>query len=132
MIRPLDFQVPYLFRNRKSRSFQGCQDQLDLRPFEGGHRQPNKGRRLVNHAGALKGPRRLHTKKRKSPWVLLSSCTFFTPFSNLLNTKNTQKTHQSLLILLFTKNKRYCSYTKSSSPWFYTLDLGFRGVDVAF
>ena len=47
-------------------------------------------------------------------------------------TKNTQKTNQSLLILLFTKNTRYCSYTQSSFPWFYTLDLGFRGVDVAF
>ena len=46
--------------------------------------------------------------------------------------KNTHKTNQRLLILLFTKNRRYCPYTQSSFPWFYTLDLGFRGVDVAF
>ena len=32
---------------------------------------------------------------------------------------------------LFTKNTRYCSYTQFSFPWFYTLDLRFRGVDVA-
>ena len=29
MIQLLDFQDPYLFRNRKSRSFQECQDQPD-------------------------------------------------------------------------------------------------------
>ena len=28
--------------------------------------------------------------------------------------------------------KRQCSYFKSFSPWFYTLDLRLRGVDVAF
>ena len=32
----------------------------------------------------------------------------------------------------FTKNTMYYSYTQSSSPWFYSLDLGFKGVDVAF
>ena len=32
----------------------------------------------------------------------------------------------------FTKNTRYYSYTQSSYPWFCILDLGFRGVDVAF
>ena len=42
--------------------------------------------------------------------------------------KNTHTTNQSLLTLLFTKNTRYCPYTQSSFPWFYTLDLGFRGV----
>ena len=46
--------------------------------------------------------------------------------------KNTQKTNQSLLILLFTKNTRYCSYTQLlslvSTPWIW----GLRGMDVAF
>ena len=36
----------------------------------------------------------------------------------------TQKTHQNLLIPLFTKNTRYYSYTHSSFPWFYTLGFG--------
>ena len=46
---------------------------------------------------------------------------------------NTQK-HTSKLLdsSLFTKNTRYCSYTQSSFPWFYTFDLAYRGVDVAF
>ena len=42
-------------------------------------------------------------------------------------TQNTQKTNQSLLILLFTKNTRYCSYTQPSFPWFYNSDLRFKG-----
>ena len=72
-------------------------------------------------------------KKRNSPQVLLSSQMFSTHFSSLTNTKNTQKnTSKFFDSSLFTKSTRYCFYTQSSSPWFYTLDLGFKGVDVAF
>ena len=58
-------------------------------------------------------------------------------FFPLPNTKKHTKKHpkntsKPLDSYLFTNNTRYCSYTQSSFPWFYTLDLGFRGVDVAF
>ena len=36
-------------------------------------------------------------------------------------------------ILIFSlQSSRQCSCTQSSSPWFHTLDLRFKGVDVAF
>ena len=54
-------------------------------------------------------------------------------FFSLPNTKKHPKhTSKFLDSSLFAKNTRYCSYTQSSFPWFYTLDLRFRGVDVAF
>ena len=52
----------------------------------------------------------------------------FSPFFQKTH-KNTSKPLDSSF---FTKITRYCSYTRSSSPWFYALDLGFRGMDVAF
>ena len=65
-------------------------------------------------------------------WVF-GSCFghFFSLFPPYFSPKK-HKTHKSLDSSLFTKNIRYCFYTQSSSPWFYTLDLEFRGVDVAF
>ena len=50
-----------------------------------------------------------------------------TRFFSLPNNKKHQK-HTSKLLdsFLFIKNTRYCSYTQSSFPWFYTLDLRFR------
>ena len=44
--------------------------------------------------------------------------------------KHNKNTSNPLDSSFFTKNTRYCPYTQSSSPWFYTLDLGFRGVDI--
>ena len=56
-----------------------------------------------------------------------------THFFSLPNTKKHSKhTSKFLDSSLFTKNTRYCSYTQSSFPWFYILDLRFKGVDVAF
>ena len=46
--------------------------------------------------------------------------------------KHTKNLLKPLDSPFFIKNIRYCSYIQSSFPWFYTLDLGFRGVDVAF
>ena len=40
--------------------------------------------------------------------------------THIKHPKNTSKPYTS-----------YCSYTQSSFPWFYSLDLGFRGVNVA-
>jgi len=60
---------------------------------------------------------------------MLFAWTFSTHFCCLSNTENTSKPLDSSF---FTKNTSYCSYTQSSSPWFYTLDLGFKDVDVAF
>ena len=71
------------------------------------------------------------TKKRRRRDSLGPALCLDEFFAFLLSSKH-KKTHQSLLILLFTKNTRYCYYTQSSFSWFYTLDLGFRGVDVAF
>ena len=54
-------------------------------------------------------------------------------FSLFKTPKNTsKKTSNFLDSCIFTNNSRQCSCTQSSSPWFYTLDLGFRGMDVAF
>ena len=68
-------------------------------------------------------------KKKVSLGSALCLDFFYTFFLSLSNTKNTSKPLDSSF---FIKNTKYCSYTQSSSPWFYTLDLGFRGVDVAF
>ena len=65
-------------------------------------------------------------------WVLLFSWFFYTFFPSLKYKKHLKNTSKLLDSSLFTKNTRYCSYTQSSSPWFYILDLGFRGVDIAF
>ena len=56
-----------------------------------------------------------------------------THFFSLPNTKKHSK-HSSKFLdsSLFTKNTRYCSYNQSSFPWFYSLNLRFMGVDVAF
>ena len=69
-------------------------------------------------------------------WVLLFAWYFYMHFS-LFQThtkKRKEKKNTSKLLdsSLFTKNTRYCSYTQSSFLWFYTWDLGFRGVDEAF
>ena len=58
-------------------------------------------------------------------------------FFSLLNTKkppkNTPKnTSKFLDFCISTKNTRYYFLAQSSFPWFYILDLGFRGVDIAF
>ena len=53
-------------------------------------------------------------------------------FSLSLKHKSTKNTSKPLDSSLFTKNTRYCSYTQSSFSWLFTLDLWFRGVDVAF
>ena len=97
-----------------------------------------KGRRLEKRVKARKGPRYpLDQKKKKEiSWALCPTWTISECFSSLPNTKKDPKkkkiTSKSFNSSLFTKNTRYCSYTQSSSPWFYTLDLGFRGVGVAF
>ena len=46
--------------------------------------------------------------------------------------KHPKSTSNPLDSSFFTNNTRYCLYTQSSFPWFYTLDLGFRVMDVAF
>ena len=57
---------------------------------------------------------------------------FISLFSIFLFQKHLQ-THQNTFdSSLFTKITRQCSCTQSFSPWFHTLDLRFRGVDVAF
>jgi len=50
----------------------------------------------------------LRPKKKETPLATCSFPRWILSFSPLFQTK---KTHQSLLIFLFTKNRRYCSYT---------------------
>ena len=57
---------------------------------------------------------------------------FFSLFSPYFSPKKYKNTSKLLDSSLFSKNTRYCSYPPSSSPWFYTLDLRYRGMDVAF
>ena len=57
---------------------------------------------------------------------------FLSLFSIFLFQKHFQ-THQNTFdSSVFTKILGQCSYTPSFSPWFHTLDLRFKGVDVAF
>ena len=93
-----------------------------------------KGRRLEICTETVKSPNTLQTRGGSFffPDFFSLPC-FSARFPPLVNTKNTQKnTSKFLHSSLFTKNTKYCSYTQSSFPWFYTLDLGFRGVDLAF
>ena len=57
---------------------------------------------------------------------------FCSSFFSSKHKKHIKNTTEFLDSSLFTKNTRYCSYIQSSSHRFYILDLGFRGVDVAF
>ena len=83
--------------------------------------------------GCKKPQAPLDQKKKKKDFLAAYSLPRqILSFSPLFQTQKTLTTNQSLLILLFTKNTRYCPYTQSSFPWFYNLDLGFRGVDIAF
>ena len=90
-----------------------------------------KGRHLQKCIGAIKAPKHPLDQKRKVSLGFALCLNVFYMF--FLSSEHTKKnTLKPLDSSLFTKNTRYCSYTRSSSPWFYILDLGFRGVDVAF
>ena len=87
------------------------------------------GRRLKKHAGAINSPKHPSNQGgRHFSNFLLSAWSLYTFFS----LPNTKKHIHPLDSSIFTNNTRYCSYTQSSFPWFYTLDLGFRGVGVTF
>ena len=80
-----------------------------------------------------RAPRRASPNQKKKKRLLgLALCldVFYTFFFSL--EKHTKNTSKPLDSSFFTKNTKYCSYTQSSSHWFYTLDLGFKVVDVAF
>ena len=90
-----------------------------------------------NLCWGYKRPQALLDPKKKETNLGPALCldVFYTfPLSSkhIFTHKNTHETNQSLLKLLFTKNTWYYPYTQSSFPWFYTLDLGFGGVDVTF
>ena len=53
------------------------------------------------------------------------------PFSNF-SPKHIQTPSNTFDSSIFSKITMQSSYTQSSSPWFHTLDLRFKGVDVAF
>ena len=130
MIQSLNFQVPYLFRNWKSRSFQGCQDQPNLTTFEGGDPCLEKSFRAIKSPKhPLDQNNNNYNNKKETSRVLCFAWTIFELLSSLPNSKNTSKPLDSSF---FIKNTKYCSYTQPSSPWFYTFDLGFMGVDVPF
>ena len=88
-----------------------------------------QGRRLKTHFRAINSPR--HPTDQEDHiffWILPSAQLLYT-FLSFKHQKHTSKLPNSSLL---TKNRRYCPYTQSSFPWFYTLVLGFRGLDVAF
>ena len=90
----LNFQDPYLFRNRKSKSFQGCQDQPNPWRFGGGDEGPPPRK-------VCRGYKRPHTpfrqkKKRGLPWF----CSLPKRLLHVFPLFQTQKTCQSFLILL--------------------------------
>ena len=99
----LDFWVPYLFRNFKRRSIQGCQDQPDQRRFEVGG--PWRAATSIFALKAINSPR--HTPNKEdthfSEIFLLPRCSllFFSLPNAKKHPKTIQKTRQSLLILPF-------------------------------
>ena len=85
-------------------------------------------------ARAIKGPRNPSNQKKKRLSLGFGLClnVFYTFFLSSKHKKHT-KTHQSFLIIFFTKkNTRYCSYTQSSSPQFYTLGFGVQECGCSF
>ena len=135
LIRLLDFQDPYLFGNSKSRSFPRWKDKHIFRAFKA--RGPFKGCCLIMHVGARNSPR--HPSNQETTFFsnfLLSAqllyTFFFLPNTKKTHTKQPKNASKTFDSSLFTNNIRYCSYTQPSFPWFYSLDLGFRGVGVAF
>ena len=96
-------------------------------------RRSLKGRCLKIRARAINSPKHPSDQKRNTFfWVFALFLVSLHVFPSSKTPKNLKNTLKPLDSSLFTKNTRYCSYTQSSFPWFYTLDLGFRGVDVAF
>ena len=91
--------------------------------------QNNMFHGLISNPSSSKGIPK--PKKKRLFWVLLFAWMFSTHFSSL-SKKHTKNTSKPLDSSFFTKNTKYCSYTQSSSHWFYTLDLGFKVVDIAF
>ena len=67
-------------------------------------------------------------KKKKKNFGLFFQADYLSLLSNF-----SPKHIQTPLILLFSlQSSRQCYCTKSSSPWLYSLDLMFRGMDAAF
>ena len=110
-----------------------------------GSQDISRGTQIHTFWGPLKGclleilpwgyisPRHAPDQRPHFFWVLFFALFLYTFFSLFQTPKNTQKTGKNFSILPSSpKNTWYRSYTQSSFPWFYTLDLGFRGVDVAF
>ena len=139
---PLTFKSHNFLSNRwifKIHTFSktGIQDpskHVKINPIKGGLR-----------LATLEGPPPQHLcrdyKKPQAPFRQ-RGITFFLSFALCLvflhiflssKHQNTPKNTSKLLdSSLFTKNTRYCYYTQSSFPWFYTWDLGLKGVDEAF
>ena len=94
-----------------------------------------KGHRLERHVGAIISP--WHPLDQREhiffSWVLRFAQFLHKFFSLFQTPKNTQKNTSKFLILLSSpKAQGIVSIPNLPFLWFYTLDLGFRGVDVAF
>ena len=74
-----------------------------------------------------------HFVKKKKKRLLDSFPGLILSLVSLISLPNTSKHLQTPQILIFSlQSSRQCSCTQSSFPWFQSLDLRFRGVDVAF
>ena len=102
-----------------------------------GCQRPYKGRHLIKRVGAIKGPKHPQTKKKS----LLRSYSLPRRFLRIFplsqththtHTQTQKNTSKSLDSSFSTKNTRYCSYTQSSSPWFYTLGFGVQECGCSF
>ena len=78
----------------------------------------------------IKASRPLILQEKRRFWVV-SQAYSLSPLSNL-SPKHIQTPPNTFDSSLFTTITRQHSCTQSSSPWFHTLDLRFRGVDVTF
>ena len=94
-------------------------------------------RQLKGHFFTINAPRPLILPKKNKIKNIYIFQAFSSRFSlsllSLISLPNTSKHLQTPQILILSlQSSRQCSCTQSSSPWFHTLDLRFKGVDVAF
>jgi len=101
-----------------------------LGPFKASN--PIRAAALKNVPRAINSPRHPIDRGHTFFWNLPFAQPLYTFFLSSNTKKHPKHTSKFLDSSLFPKNTKYCSYTQSSFPWIYTLDLRFKGVDVAF
>ena len=96
-------------------------------------RRPLKVRRASKSVPrAINSPQHPRLDQNGKIGFLGAIWTFFLYSQHISPPKKHKNISKFLDSSLFSKNKRQCSYPPSSSPWFHTLDLRFKGYGCSF